>query len=200
MEHLMACSFADYLCKRQIIRQDYYEVYVYGTELVLSFIITTALVLIAGFVIGEVMNSMIFLAVFMLLRRFTGGYHANTYLKCKIISISTFLIALFSSHAISVRWWMYAVLLVGGNIVIHLLAPVEHPNKPLSDDEKRKFRRFSHVVFSWITISGLSVQLLTPLSFDILFFSLLSVIILMTIPNSVKGVVSDEKKSCKKNG
>ncbi len=193
MEHLMACSFANYLCKRHIIRPDYYEVYVYGTELVLSFIITTALVLIAGLVIGEVMNSMIFLAVFILLRRFTGGYHANTYLKCKIISISTFFIAQFSSHAISVRWWMYAVLLVGGNIVIHLLAPVEHPNKPLSDAEKRKFRRFSHVAFSLITISGLSARLLTQLSFDILFFSLLSVIILMTVPKSMKGVVSDEK-------
>lgn len=32
MEHLMACTFAEYLCKQQIIKRDYYEVYVYGTE------------------------------------------------------------------------------------------------------------------------------------------------------------------------
>ena len=50
MEHYLACSFSKYLCKRRLINQDYYDIYVYGTELTLSFLITVTIIIAAGLI------------------------------------------------------------------------------------------------------------------------------------------------------
>lgn len=200
VEHSLACKFTDYLCKRNIINEDYYDVYVYGSELTLSFIITVALVFIAGCFAGDLPSSIVFLTAFILLRRFTGGYHANTYYKCKVITVFAFLISLFASRIIHTDLWMYVVLFAVGNVIIHFLGPVENPNKPLNENEKKKYRRLSHLMFSIIIVLGLLIYLSFPVSNDILFFSLLSVLILMIIPNIMKGGTRDENESCKKNG
>lgn len=188
MEHLMACTFAEYLCKQQIIKRDYYEVYVYGTELVLSFIFTTTIVLILGMIIGELIGSLIFLLVFILLRRFTGGYHASTHLKCKLVTISVFLISIGASVLIHASWWMYLLLFVVGNTVIWFLAPIENPNKPLNEREKKKYHWLSHIVFTVLSITGLVLSFLIQSTISILWFSMLAVIVLMIIPKLKKGV------------
>ena len=189
MEHLMACTFAEYLCKQQIIKRDYYEVYVYGTELVLSFIITTTIVLIAGLIVGEFIGSLIFLSVFILLRRFTGGYHASTHLRCKLVTIAVFLISMGASLLILASWWMYIVLFVIGNTVIWFLAPIENPNKPLNEKEKKKYHWLSHIVFTVLSITGFAFSFLIQSTISILWFSMLAVIVLMIIPKLKKGVI-----------
>ena len=194
MENSIACSFADYLCKRKIIKPELHEVYVYGTELVLSFIFTVLAVLIAGLIAGHIISSLVFLTVFILLRRFTGGYHANSYLKCKLVTVSVFLGSLLASAMIDVNWWMFVILTIVGNIIIHYFAPVENVNKPLDDGEKKRLRKLSHLVFSVLSVCGLIIRVVTYLPISILFFSLFSVIVLMIIPKSTKGETCDEEE------
>lgn len=165
MEHLLACSFAKYLCKRQVINPEYYDVYVYGTELTLSFIITVSIILIAGLIFGDVIGAIIFLLVYILLRRFTGGYHASTYFRCKIITVAVFLISLIASHILNVFWWMYIILFTIGNVVIYILAPIENSNKPLNVAEKKKYKLLSHIVFSILSILGTLISLLSDFNF-----------------------------------
>ncbi|NLO42006.1 MAG: accessory gene regulator B family protein [Bacteroidales bacterium] len=200
MEHSIACSFADYLCKRKIIKPELHEVYVYGAELLFSSIITTALILLMGELFGEIIKSIVFIAVYTMVRRFTGGYHANTYLKCKVITASAFLASLFSSHLLTVHWWMYIILFILGNAVVFILAPIENPNKPIEDKDKVKLRRLSHLVFSVMTICGLLIEFLLQIEFGILFFSLLAVLVLMVIPKIMKGAKSNETGSFEKDG
>lgn len=187
MEHLLARSFTDYLCKREIIKQEYYDVYVYGTELTLSFLITTFIILAIGIIFGNIIGSIMFLTVFIFLRRFTGGYHANTYLKCKVITVGSFLLSLFAAQIFNIPWWLYLILLIVGNIVIYFLAPIENPNKPLNNSEKHKFKLLSHVFFSAISIIGLLFNIFIPYNTNILWFSILSVIILMNVSKIKKG-------------
>ena len=200
MEHSIAHSFADYLCERKIIKPELHEIYVYGAELFFSSIITTALILLMGSLLGEIIKSIVFIAAFTLLRRFTGGYHASTYLKCKVITILAFLASLFSSQLFIVYWWMYIMLLVTGNAIIFIIAPIENPNKPLDDADRLRFRRLSHVTFSAMTLCGLLSEFWLHIESRILFFSLLTVLVLMIIPKIKKGATSNETESCEKDG
>lgn len=200
MEHLLARSFAKYLCERQIISPEHYDVYVYGTELTLSFIITVSIILVAGLIFGDILGSIIFLVVFIALRRFTGGDHASTYFRCKIITVTVFLLSLLASHMFNVFWWMYVILFGIGIIVICFLAPIENSNKPLSDAEKKKYKLLSNIVFSIMAIIGSLVSLLTKLKLNILWFSMLSVIALMIIPKLTKGEKKNEEESRQNNG
>ena len=199
MEHLLACMFSDYLCKHNIIENEYHSVYVYGTELILSFIITVSIILFIGFALNNIISSAVFLAVFIILRRFTGGYHASTYLRCKIVTVSTFLIVLLAAQLIKVNLWIYIIALILGNTVIYFFAPIENPNKLLSDQEKCKFRRLSHVSYTALSITGIIICIWTSINSSILLFSMLAVIALMIISILKKGVKHDDE-SCKKDG
>ncbi len=55
------------------------DVCIYGLELILSFIFSTSIILTVGAISGHILSSIAFLAVFILVRRFTGGFHANTF-------------------------------------------------------------------------------------------------------------------------
>lgn len=81
----MASKVADFFIYRNWIEKDEHEIYRYGMEVILSFVINFCIVLICGIVFREMLYTFLFYAVFLLMRKFCGGYHADTYLKCNIV-------------------------------------------------------------------------------------------------------------------
>ena len=88
-------SIAQYLTekliKNQIIKQESSEVYVYGLQLILSSICITICIISIGLILGQGVSAIVFLVALAGLRHNTGGYHANTYKKCFILSCSCFI-------------------------------------------------------------------------------------------------------------
>ena len=82
------------LVKNQIIEQESCEVYVYGLQLILSSICITICIISVGLILGQGGAAIIFLASLAGLRHYAGGYHANTYKKCFILSCSCFVATL----------------------------------------------------------------------------------------------------------
>ena len=71
----------DILAKHGVIDKKEKYIYETGIELIISDIINIFLVLIAGVVTNTILYSIIYLTVFPLIRVFSGGYHAKTYMK-----------------------------------------------------------------------------------------------------------------------
>lgn len=71
------------------------EIYVYGFELIISSIIETSALLLVGFLIGKIIETMLFLFSFSSIRFFSGGYHANSYLKCFAVTLVNYFLVLF---------------------------------------------------------------------------------------------------------
>ena len=63
--------------------KDYYR---YGIEITISSLINILLIIIIGIVSGNALESIVFLACFIPLRQFTGGFHAKTYFLCNFIN------------------------------------------------------------------------------------------------------------------
>ena len=61
------------------------DIYKYGIEITLSTILNILIILILSLIYGSFFTGIIFLLVFIPLRKFTGGYHADTYMKCNIV-------------------------------------------------------------------------------------------------------------------
>ena len=70
MEHKAAARICDYMARNGVIRDDLLEVYVYGVELVLSFFTSSVLILCTGILLRRITHTIMFLAVFILVRRF----------------------------------------------------------------------------------------------------------------------------------
>lgn len=73
-----------FLLQNKIVEQEKCDVYEYGFEVIISTIIGFILIFTSGILLNELLSSMIFYAMFIIVRQYTGGYHANSHLKCKL--------------------------------------------------------------------------------------------------------------------
>ena len=74
-----------FLCKQNIIAKDLIEVYQYGFETIISTLLGFFITIIIGAIFRMTLISLVYYFIFVILRQFTGGYHADTYFKCNLI-------------------------------------------------------------------------------------------------------------------
>lgn len=120
--------------------------YQYGIEITISSILNFVLVMFIGTVIGHFADSIIFLLLLVLLRRFTGGYHANTYFVCNFICCMTFLgIILLEKVSLLFVISKYIAILLGvlSTFIIAIKCPIENPNKPIPQSRNKIYKTIS---------------------------------------------------------
>jgi accessory gene regulator B len=181
MLNKMAKKLSNRLLKNEVITEDVIDVYVYGFELIISSLVNTLVIILAGSLLGEIVQTMSFLFVFILLRSFTGGYHANTYTKCSIVTFSTYVTVLLLSHYINIPKFAYMILLILGVIILAIFAPIKNPNKQLTELKIRIFKILSLFIFiMFITVGILLIDWNSSIS-NVIYFALISVLFLLFI-------------------
>lgn len=136
--------------KRNIISEDAHDVYTYGVEITISSLIGFVLVMTIGIIFKSLLQAIIFYVIFVALRSMTGGYHAETYLKCNIIfSFITLFTLLFSKAAseIQLSVGIITFIYLSAVAIFLWLAPVENPNKPIVK-KKRVYWKATAVIIS----------------------------------------------------
>lgn len=133
------------------------EFYRYGIEITLSSLINIVLISIIGIVTNYTFESMMFLTVFIVMRSFTGGYHANTYIKCNLVTSISFVILLLLFKVIKHISLRSIILIAIFQVVtIVLLSPIENKNKPI---ENRTVYKIISTVLS-VVLSAISIILI----------------------------------------
>lgn len=140
MENAQQISFKtdpSFTQSRHYIRQKngYIWIYMYVFELLLSFLFSTTIILIAGAVSNHIIETIVFLTGFILPRSFSGGYHTLTYSFCTIVTFIVYGTTMSLSHYLLVNHIAFLVLLILGIIILSVLAPIKNPNKALSEDK-----------------------------------------------------------------
>lgn len=196
MEHSIAKRVVAYMLNNNIIASDYCEVYIYGIELILSFIISTSIIMLIGMALGQLIQTLTFLVVFVGLRRFTGGYHANSYFICKMFTIGTYLIVLLLSNISNIDIPQIAIITILGLLIIIIWGPIENPNKPLTLNEKKRNKIIALLLYPICIFIGFLVSHYSqPLS-NVICYTLTSIIALMIISILKKGASKNEEMSC----
>lgn len=150
----LAKSTARFFVSQNIVKSEYEEIYAYGMEIILSTVFNGLIVLIIAILSDTVLLSLLFFTAFILMRRSAGGYHAKTHIGCMMILVAVHLMFIVLINVIpdSIIPILSYFSIAYSCISVYLFAPVEHPNKPLSGDDRRKLR-----VKSLIYILSISV-------------------------------------------
>ena len=120
------------------------DIYAYACEAIISTIINIAIGLAIALIFGRIVEGIVFISVFALLRKYTGGHHANTHFKC-ILVFSTLVAC--AMGLISVVSHLEVIGLVGLGIAtiagvgIFILAPVEDKNKHSGKEFQMSLKR-----------------------------------------------------------
>ncbi len=173
-----------FLCEKDIVKEETVEIYQYGFEIIISTLIGFFITVLIGAVFHMIIASLLYYFVLVVLRQFTGGYHADTYLKCNLIfAVTTMLIFGMAKIAENAHYTIgfHILLLFFSIIVICIKAPVENENKPLSKKEKTRNHKISvTVTFVLAGISGFiywkSILLSAILAFTLFVIAAMAII------------------------
>lgn len=136
---------ASFFVCNEVIKSEDEEVYEYGLQLLLSTVFNGVIALTLAIISGTVLQCVCYLAVFVLLRKSAGGYHAKTHFGCCcILAVVLSLFIMFIKFVPNEAYGIVATIAVAFSVVIILMfAPLEHENKPIIDRDKNRLRKIS---------------------------------------------------------
>ena len=144
----LAEKITNSLINKSIISFDEKELYQYGFFNLISQTIYVILIILFGLIIGEIISSLIFYIAFYFIRKNAGGYHAKTETRCEIMSIISLLLCIIVIKLLLIKDVNLALLFLSmaAFIIIFVLCPLDTPEKPLSKNEFRYFRKISRLI------------------------------------------------------
>lgn len=145
MLHKIACKLTNLVLKYEQGDAEDKEIYIYGFEVIVGKGITYIILILLGIVLGGILEMIIFISFAMLLRGYTGGYHLNNSLGCIVSTVTVSIISTFIAKSIDIQIASILIpfLLILSMICIFVLAPINHPNLQLTNQERKKCRSFS---------------------------------------------------------
>lgn len=181
-----------YLLTCQVIEDtvEYKEYYQYGIEITVSSMLNIILIMCMGILTKSVIESVIFLICFILLRQFTGGFHAGTYLKCNISFCIVFLLVLLLYYTTAKYNCISLSILITLACVCVFLAtcPIEHVNKPIPDSKKKFHKIMAAVLGSFYGVIGTLLTAFSNMYGSLILYTLLLVTVLIIAAKIEKGV------------
>lgn len=124
-----------------IIKHDDRELYVYGFNQGLNILLNLITTLVVGLLFRNILELAIFIAAYIPLRSFAGGYHAKTPLRCYIYSIIMIILVSVGMKYLLFVDMVYYVILAISALIIFVLSPAEDKNKPLDKIELKVYRK-----------------------------------------------------------
>ena len=150
MIHSLSENIADFLLSKDCFEKENLDIYVYGTELILSTALGIIIVSILSIVFNCIAQGLLFYLTFYTIRKYSGGLHCNTHLKCNLTYLSVFILSVLIDSVVKnsvYRIFILITFVVFSLITIILFAPIENINKPIKYEDRKKFKIISIIIY-----------------------------------------------------
>ena len=164
----LAVKIVNNLVHSGVIKEEDAEIYIYGIKQILTSVLNVSSALIIGLIFGVFPEIAVFMAAYIPLRSFAGGYHAKTPLSCYVFSVIMLIVVSIGLKYLHLADWVYYAVLVAATLVVLVLFPVEDRNKPLDEIEQKVYKRRTILIAA---VELTLAMLLKLLMFDDLFIA-----------------------------
>lgn len=157
MINYLSYNIADYFYLNKVIEEEEKVIYVYGLQLIMSTVVGITLIIIIGLILNKFLLSLIFLMTFISIRMYSGGYHANSYVKCNLTLISIFLTVLMAIKFTPMNYIIIisVIMIISTYYIIYKYAPVDNENKRLTEKKKKENKRITLYLLTGFYFMGL---------------------------------------------
>ena len=142
MRNILTAAVAQWLVQEGTISDSDLNLFAYAAYCFLFGLVPILLAVLFGILFGMVRESLLLIFPFMLLRKFSGGFHFKSATLCLVCSALLIALAL-----IGVRWlmmWKNSMVLtevvILSIISLFVNSPIESAARKLTDKEKARFR------------------------------------------------------------
>ncbi|MDO4396064.1 MAG: accessory gene regulator B family protein [Clostridia bacterium] len=174
--------FVERLLEESLISENNRELYRFGFNRLILFIINVIMALIIGMICRMLLVSICFSIGYFLLRRYSGGFHVKNPKICFVLSAGMILVVLGIIRFMPSNTNIIVMLLIGADVIILMYAPKGTSQRPLSRSEEVVFKRITRKI---LLIENILVLLLLPLQYEFAESFTMSVVFsaLMLIPS-----------------
>lgn len=138
---MISDNMAFYLLKNGYIQESELPIYKYGLSGFCNSVFQLGVIMMLGILTGTVPETIAFIIVFVSTRRFLGGYHADTRIKCLMWDVFIWAIATNTNvvpvYATSNIICYGAIIFTFSIIVTCRYAPIENVHKQLTTAQKK---------------------------------------------------------------
>lgn len=174
-------SISNTLAANGTISKNNIDICSYGLELFITSVFEIVAILIISIIIGNFLETVVFLAGFLPIRIYSGGYHADTRIRCFLILVIVYILFSILIYYVIMNKYIILLQMICTLSAIFILSPLHHKNKNRNDQEWQIFRKISIVlslleciiiILLWkIDKNSIYLTVLT-LSLSAVFFSL----------------------------
>jgi len=149
MIKLISSKVARILCEDEK-HTDNYELYEYAIYIILSSAFHMATVIVLGLVFNLLTESLVLYLSFIVIRKFAGGYHAKTPVRCYLFSFASNIIILclvkWLSSINTLFIFIFIIFELLCVVLILLISPLDTENNPLTGQEKKMYRMLTSII------------------------------------------------------
>lgn len=133
-------SIAAWLIRHGVVQAEERELYEYAVHSLVLSLAPLVIVIIMGSFMGVVKESILFILPFMVIRKFSGGFHAKHEWVCLVGSCGLLFLCVLTVSKLTYNIALGSVTL-GAVMSLLFLSPIDSDNRRLSADEKKKYKR-----------------------------------------------------------
>lgn len=149
----------EFFVSNDLIKNEDKEIYKYAVNIILSSLIHIATVMIIGLCFNLFIESLVFYFSFIAIRKFAGGYHAKTPVRCYLFSFASNIIILclvkWLSSINTLFIFIFIIFELFCVVLILLISPLDTENNPLTGQEKKMYRMLTSIITILIFIISL---------------------------------------------
>jgi len=161
------------------------QVYYYGFQIIIGGINKFLLLIIPGLLLNILPQLLLTTISFASLRVWTGGLHLDSYTKCSYISLLSFTLMALLAKYIILNQFITMLIFLSVLFLILIYAPIEHPNKPIKENKKIRFKIIALFVLTILVIINMFTHNII-ISNSIVYGILLVGIIMLPIVNKLR--------------
>ncbi len=143
---MLSRRIGDNLVRSDVIKAEDAEIYIYGINQILVSVLNVSTALIIGLIFGVFFEIAVFMAAYIPLRSFAGGFHAKTPLRCYIFSVIMLIGVSIGLKHLHLSAWVYYAALTLAFVIVLVLSPVEDKNKPLDEIEHKVYKKRTWII------------------------------------------------------
>ena len=180
----LSSSAAGWLEQEGAISGEDHTLFAYAAYSLLFGLMPIFIVMFLGIVFGMLREGLLMIIPFMLIRKFSGGYHLNSSRQCIILSCALLILALAIVKVLLYFDSAFFLTILVALSVLSLchFSPVDNDARKLSEKERRQFRRIAQFLsasmFATYTLlrTVASTNYATPIGVGILLAAFLQIL------------------------
>lgn len=172
----MALNLVSQMEAKKMIDKADCEHYGYALVTMTERAITVGTMLSIGLVFNQFMPTICFLVFFLSLRKRTGGYHADKFWQCYLVTVIIYVAIIQAAAVFSENPVAEYVMLAFAVLVIGVIGTVNHPNMDMDRDELRESKKAARLC---VLMETSVIVALTALEINGLYVSYMSLAVIL---------------------